>query len=332
MCYNIVMLKIKTKVITCIILVIAVMFLSFDGALAEERDVDFQVNVVDNLSVTVTTPPEWAHTENVTSAGVFLRNYVGLSVTTNVQTGFTASRYSQSTTNLVNKSKSTLTIPTLSTSSLRSSFPSNYWGYSLGTVPNGVTGKTYGETQAGNQSSRYHPMVATPSSPITLIYRTTNGTEGQDIYFGAKADLTQGSGTYANTVIISVVTGAVDNNNPVTPTDPVNDNPDSTPTYTPGTTGMGTSSGNGTTVRTIRSTSGSGTSTTTEVSSGDVRNSYSAPAGVIEDTLSNVAAGSMLAAGLGTAASVAAASGMFFFIIAGRDEGDEEDEEEDNPA
>ena len=46
MCYNIVMLKIKTKVITCIILVIAVMFLSFDGALAEERDVDFQVNVV----------------------------------------------------------------------------------------------------------------------------------------------------------------------------------------------------------------------------------------------------------------------------------------------
>jgi len=332
MCYNIVMLKIKTKVMTCIILVIAMMFLSFDGAFAEEEDVDFQVNVVDNLSVTVTTPPEWAHTENVTSAGVFLRNYVGLSVTTNVQTGFTASMYSQSTTNLVNKSKSTLTIPTLSTSSLRSSFPSNYWGYSLGTVPNGVTGITYGETQAGNQSSRYHPMVATPSSPITLIYRTTNGTEGQDIYFGAKADLTKGSGTYANTVIISVVTGAIDNDNPVTPTDPATDNPNSTPTYNETPTGEGSSAQVGTTVVTNRSSTSTTDTTTTEVSSGDIYDLFQVPHGVNENTLTNIAAGSMLAAGLGTAASVAAASGMFFFIIAGRDEGDEEDEEEDNPA
>ena len=322
MCYNKVMFKIKTKVIACIVLVFAMLLVDFRQVFAASTNVNFEVNVVDNLSVTITTPDSWASTDTVTSDGVFLRNEVGLSVTTNVPTGFTASMYSRDNTRLVNTAKNTLYIPTLSSSSTRGSFPSNYWGYSLGSVPSGVTGITYGETMAGNNSSYYHPMVATSNAPITLIYKNTSGTGTQDIYFGAKANLNQGAGTYANVVIISVVTGAIDNNtNPITPTNPaVDELANNTPAYNDDNNyGVGNSNASGTTVTTNRS----GTTTTTDVVAGDIYGLNQVPHGV-----TNIAAGSMLAMGLGTAASVAAASGMFFFIVAGRDEGDDDDEED----
>lgn len=282
----------------------------------------FEVNVKETLSVAVTTPTEWATGD----ANEFLRNKVSIEVTSNNSTGFTASMYSQDTTNLTNTTRSNVTMPTLASYSVKSSFPANYWGYSLGSGTTG-TGITYNETDAGNNSSRYYPL-ATSSSPIQILTGTSSAS--QDIYFGAKANMSQASGTYAGTVIISVVTGTInENTNPITPTNPA------TPSSNEGTaayTSAPTGGSNGSTVYTYtRVNSSTNTSTTTtQVSDGDNVSSYSGyqpPQGAIENTISKVVNESSLAAGLATTASVAAATGMFFFIVAKRKEDEEEEEE-----
>ena len=280
----------------------------------------FQVNVADSLAVSVSTPTSWATGDIDT----FLRNKVSIEVVSNDSTGFTASMYSESTTDLTNVAKSTFTIPTLASQSTRSAFPSDRWGYSLGASSLG--GRSYGETDAGNNSSNYYPLVATSASPITILQAASGTYSGtQDIYFGAKASINKASGTYTGTVLISVVTGTVTtpsdnpNDNPITPTNPAtnNDTTEGHATY---------DSTNNRTVYYATSTVSSDTVTTAEISSGNTTSSYANPAGVTTRTSSNINEGSV-ALGLATAASVAAASGIFFFILAKRREEDEDEEE-----
>lgn len=290
----------------------------------------FQVNVRETLAVQISTPGSWA-TGNVNE---FLRNKVSVDVSTNNANGFTASMHSNSSTDLVNNDLSTATIPTLAGTSTRGSFPTNKWGYSLSAAS--LDGNTYGETDAGNNSSVYHPLTTSTSTPIKILEAGAGVTTGsQNIYFGAKADSTTPAGTYENTVVISVVTGTVDSNtNPITPSNPATPNSTTnTATYTAAPTGHATS-GSTTYTYTRSSTSGGVTTntTTTEISEGDNTSSYvgyTPPQGVTEHTEMNVSGnGSPLAATLATTASIAAASGLLFFIAAKRRKDDDDEEEE----
>lgn len=291
----------------------------------------FQVNVKESLSVSVNTPSagNWASG----NAGDFLRNKVTVNVASNNASGFKASMYSDSTTDLTNTSDSSSTLPTLTSDATKSAFPSNYWGYSIN------------DTDAGNASSQYSAMSTSAIPIITASAGTYSGS--QNIFFGAKSDLTQASGTYTGTVVISVVTGTINENsgtdsNPTTPTDPATPNPAiGEATYSgDGTTGVGisTTTGalpstgaslySGTTTYTSIATSDGTTTTTTQVSGGDNTSSYSAPQGVTDRTTSNISDGSALTTALATTATVAAASGVFFFILAKRRDDDDDEEEE----
>lgn len=313
----------KTLFIFSSILVALAIILGNSTAIhAAESNTTFQVNVKESLSVAITAPSDWANGD----ANEFLRNDINVSVTTNNANGFRASMFSQNTTNLVNMISSTETIPTLGsgtsytcTSTACTAFPANYWGYSL---------------NDGSNTGTYYPMVSTSAAPITLINASAGTTTGsQDVYFGAKADMTKSAGTYVNTVIISVVTGVIDNNNPATPTNPANPNNNSnTATYNPSPVGGST---NGTTTYTYRRTnSAAGTrTTTTQVSDGDNVSAYSGytpPQGVRESitTTESINDDASVAAGLATAATIAAGTGLFFFVLAKRREDDEEDEEQ----
>ena len=304
---------------------------------AETSNASFQVNVQDSIAVAITSPVSGA----TGNANEFLRNTVDVSINTNVSNGFTASMYSRDDTNLAHTTLgSSYYIPTMSSSASRSSFPVNTWGYSL--KSSSLDGKTYGETDAGNNSSTYYPLTDSTSTPIKVMTAASGTKSGtQSIYFGAKANTEKPAGTYLNTVILSVVTGTVDSStNPITPTNPVTPSTDPNPTdnvpvYTGNntTTGTGISGTNGTTVRTVRvtnsSTTPNTTTTTTEVSAGDNTSSYAPAQGVSVTSQSNIVdGGSMLPLGLAATAVTTATAGVVFFILAKRDD-DDDDEEED---
>ena len=305
-------------------------------------ETDFRVNVQDSLSVSLTTPSSSA----VGNVDTFLRNTVNLSVTSNVTNGFTASMYSSSSNASSTKTDlahttlgSSYVIPTLASSTKRSSFPSNYWGYSLKSAS--LDGKTYGETDPGSSNSYYYPLTASTASPIIVLSAasgTKNGT--QSIYFGAKASIAKASGTYSNTVVFNVVTGAIDTNNPITPTNPVTPSVDvpnnSTATYT-GSTGTGATQGvgisgsTGTTVYTTTSNSTTNTTNTT-VSGGDVTSTYQNAQGVQSTkgaaaTEASAMSGSEQPVALAVAAGTLAAAGVAFFVLAKKRDDDDDDEE-----
>lgn len=272
-------------------------------------DLTFQLNVQEVLSVSVTTPSTWAKG----NVGDFLQNKVTIGVTSNNIEGFTASMATEdSTSTLYHSSKSTATLPTLASSTTRSAFPENHWGYSLD------------DSTDGKSDSNYNPL--TGSTPITLISRNTSlaansNTISQDVYFGAKANLAQASGTYTGTVILYVVSGAdsEDDSTPVTPSNPVQ------PTDDTANDGIATYDNNRN--RTIYTTTSGDTQTTT-INEGDASDAYANAQGVTNTTSSNIYDGSMLTTGLAVTASVAAASGIFFFILAKRKKDDDEEETE----
>ena len=323
----------------------------------EVANTAFQVNVVDSLSVSITTP-----TENASgNVGDFLRNDVNLSVTSNNANGFTASMYSgDNTTDLVNATSGNAEIlATLDGTYSRANFPANHWGYSLGAgnINSSMNNNSYGETGNGNGDSNYYPLVSNSATPITILTSDTAATSSQDIYFGAKSSTTQAAGTYTGTVVISVVTGAISESNPITPTNPATPNTDTIAndnqaTYT-GSTGTGATVGggtNGVTAYTVRTTSYGGaggtgtgtgtgtgasedtTTTTTQVTEGDTTSSY--PLGVINhsssQTFSNIGDSNSLATGLAIASAAAATSGTIFFLLAKRKKDDDEEEENKN--
>lgn len=306
-------------------------------------NVNFTVNVAESLAVSLTSPIDGS-TTNTGGPGTFLRDSVLLSVFSNTSSGsaagFTATMYEENSTNLTHTNNDYLktvnggtdvTVPTLTSSSARSSFPAGHWGYSLEGTVTGVDSVTYNETTAGNDSSNYYAMT-TSASPITVLSSATAGSAERHIFFGAKPTASQPSGTYAGTVTINVVTGTIDETtNPVIPVDPaVNEDTSTTnPSY------AYYSAPANRTVYTSRSTTPASGSepatetTTTIVSSGDTRASYANPAGETNKTLAsvNTDSGSPLAYGLAAAAGVAATSGILFLVLAKRDKDDEEEEQ-----
>ncbi len=311
LCYNGIMLKTKTKVkigfvgILSVAAGIQASSIVANQALADTSSTTFEVNVVESLSVSLTTPTTGASG----SMNTFLRNSIDLNITSNNTKGFTASMYS-SDTNLTNSSTGTETIPTLSAAVTRGNFSVDHWGYSLN------------DTSAGSASSTYSPLT-TSSSPITVLSRTGVGTSSGTVYFGTQTTAAKTAGTYTGTVVISVVTGEVDSStNPAVPVDPA--------TNSDTTAGNATyDSSNDRTVYYSTTSDSSSETTTTEISSGDTTQSYADPAGVTTRTTANINSGTPLATGLAVASAVAAASGSFFFILAKRKK-DDDDEEDEN--
>ena len=272
-------------------------------------NVDLQANVTEVLSVSVTTPASWASGNvDIDNGSDLLRNKIVLNVSSNNAAGFTASMASKDTTNLVNQGegKSSIVIPTLTSSTTAASFPVNYWGYSID------------DTDAGSSSANYSALK---TEAITIANSSSPASIAQNIFFGARADATKDSGTYANTVVISVVSGVdtAPDSPIITPDDPVTP---SNPTNTP--SNNSTSSGSNIAYLDDNSNDETGEEPSSDISKGNITNSYAEPQGV---TTSNINSGSSLATGLAVTAGVAATSGIIFFIIAKRKK-DEEDEED----
>lgn len=270
----------------------------------------FQVNVKESLTVAITSDDGSESTGDIDE---FLRNKINVKVITNNPDGFYAAMYPLNSS-LVNAIDSTKTIPTWTTSqtyncngsSTCEGFPVNKWGYSL--------------DDNASHTGTYSAMLGTSASP-TLIFNSTSGTDNKDVYFGTKADITQASGTYLGTVVISAVSGSTAPSTPPSdPATPADDTPnDGVATY---------DSTNDRTVYTTTTTSGGSTVTTTQVSDGNNTSMY--PLGeTYRSGNTEVNTGSSLASGLAIAASVAAASGAFFFIMAKRREDDDEEESEE---
>lgn len=280
-----------------------------------DQDVDFEVNIEEILTVSLTNPTSWA-SGNVDT---LLRNKVTVSAMTNNYYGVTLSMYADNTDlrNVLSYSStdSTSYIDTLDASTYTySTFPSNAWGYSVEDADTAVT------------SASYLP-ITTSSNPVTL-FTNTPGTSGttysKDVFFGAKATSAKQSGTYAQTVNFVAVTGVIDtDDNPVVPDNPSTDNSDSE-------IASNTASYSSTTGRTTYTTRGTNTTddtttTTTEVVNGDATSAYANAAGVT----SHSGNGSALATALAVAAGTMAVSGLFFFILAKRNDDDDEDEDEE---
>ncbi len=313
LCYNSIMLKTKTKVRVCFVGILSIAAGIHAGSIvatqAADSETTLQVNVVESLSVSITTPRGGASG----SMGTFLRNTVNLSVTSNNANGFTASMYATNT-NLTNSSVgNSETIPTMTTTSTRGNFGTgqiNHWGFSLD------------DTTSGSTSSTYSP-IQTSSSPTKLLSTTGVGSGSTDVYFGTQTNAAQAAGTYTGSVIIAVVSGTIDDNNPVVPDDPV----------TPGDAGADDTYYNSDKDVSISykvETIDDKTKTTTEIAEGRTSDIYWVPKGVVEHTTASIAAGTSLATGLAVASAVAATSSIFFFILARRQKDDDEEDKEEN--
>ncbi|MDO4741929.1 MAG: hypothetical protein Q4A79_00945 [Candidatus Saccharibacteria bacterium] len=281
------------------LIVLCGMVSPFDSVSASST-VDFQVNVHEVLSVSVTT------SNSVVSGDInqFLRNKVSLNVQSNNGNGFRASMTtSTESTALANTSDPTSSIPTLSQNSTRGNFPANSWGYSLSNYPDG----TIGDNDEGSDNSIYKPLVPAGTTPITLLSSSSVSSGSQNIYFGAKADTSVDAGTYTNVVIISVVSGEITEDNPAVPdapatsSDTATNNPSYNSTYDR-TVHTASSSDNASDTQTI----------VTEVSSGDTRTSYAAPQGVVNSESGTNQ--TSVAAGLAAASAVMGTAGVGLFV------------------
>lgn len=282
------------------------------------RNTKFRVNVSDTLSVSVTTPDTWA----VGDIDQFLRNRINVAVTSNNAAGFTATMTTKTNVkDLTNTRSSSYIIPTLQDDATVSAFPANYWGYSLSD-----------ERPEPLATATYSPLVSpADAAPITILSSNVPASLDQDVYFGAKANASKASGTYQNTVVISVVTGVIDDSSsddPVDPDDPTptpepaHDTTPDTPTYDP--------TNDRTTYTVVTPNDDDTTTTTTEISNGDTRSQYADPQGVKHKSTASttVNEGQPLATGLAVTAAVSAATGFLFFIIAKRRKDDDEEEDE----
>ena len=263
------------------------------------------VNINEILTVAITRPKTWASGP----IDQLLTNKVSVSITSNNPAGFTATMKSATTNaNLVNQSNSSSVITPLSSETATSNFTTNKWGYNV------VSSDAAAPTS-------YFGMVGSNGTPIQIASaQTASESVTKDIYFAAKASGSVASGTYANNVIISVVSGVIDpSNNPTTPTNPItpSDDPQPDNSNTNGETNHGNTA-NGAVVATTTTSDSTTTTTTTE--------SYAKPAGVTESTIANVDNGNSLTTGLAMTAGASAAAGTIFFILAKRRRNDEEDD------
>ncbi|MDO5480383.1 MAG: hypothetical protein Q4F58_01785 [Candidatus Saccharibacteria bacterium] len=324
----------KTKILFVVALILAAPAVILSSAkAANPENLDLQVNIAEALEITVTNPTSWAKgglTYNSTSGNYesdFLRNKVSVSAKTNSPKGMTVSMYTKNDTDLrntvsYNSSSANTYIPTLASSSTVSAFPVNYWGYSTAHIdPVAGTTDTTHDNDAGLTTAVYNPL----STSAIQLFKTTGASNddiGEDVYFGAKADNTKDSGTYARTVYFAVVTNNPDGSTPtIPPTNPSTPDPVNEYAHYNSTTGS--------TTYTSRTTSGSGTdsvtgemeNTTTEVTAGDITTTYAQAYGVTSSST-----GSALATAFAVAAGVSAVSGFAFFVAAKRKKDDDDEE------
>ena len=312
----------KTKIASAVTLAVAapVAILASQRSTVSAADVNFNVDIPEVITMSIAEPTTWASgslTYNSTSGkyeSSLLKNKVTVSAQTNNAVGVTVSMYTNNT-NLVNQANSSYTIPTLDGSYAESSFPVNAWGYS-------------------KNGTDYSPLSTTA---IGVLATATGTSASQDVYFGARANNDKQSGTYAQTVYFTAVTGTVDTSTnptvPSTPT-PAPANPTDNNAVYDSTVGSTTGTVTGSTRRTTRTTDGSGTSsttgeqkvTTTQVSAGNTTSSYTQAQGVTTST-SSVDGGASVATALGIAAAVAATSGTVFFLLAKRKKDEDEEEQ-----
>lgn len=305
MWYNVLMVRSIHKLNILFTALFIASAISLPVSAADGVSVDWGVKIGETLSVSVTTPDEWAKGDvDVANGSELLRNKVILNVASNNIAGFSASMASKTTTDLVNKQVLTATIQTLGATATAGAFPVNAWGYSLD------------DTETGLTTANYNAMQ---TSLIALENRTEPANISKDIYFGARADATKEAGTYANTVVFTVVSG-VDTTEPDNPGTGDDDNQGGEIT---------TPDNNGTPSRApVRRPNNVVADTDEEdnTTNGNISNSYADPQGV---TKTNLGTGTPLATGLAVTAGVAATAGFIFFIIAKRKK-DEEEDEEDN--
>lgn len=251
-----------------------------DGSSSCQDNSNFRVEITEVLTVSVTTPDTWAHGLS-TANGTFLRNTIGLNIDSNNEGGFTTSMAAKTaTTALTNKDNSNYTIPTFTDSNGHvrgTSFQANFWGWS---------------TNDGSDTGTYYAVLPSTGTPSILsdLSRNSAGNKTGNLYLGANANTSTPSGTYANTIVISVVGGVInESTNPITPTNPVTPtNPGTTtPTYVadvtnPSAPGYDATAGYTayTTTATDTTTTPNTTTITTNINSGDTRSAYAAPHGV----------------------------------------------------
>lgn len=251
---------------------------SCDGSSSCQDNSNFRVEITEVLTVSVTTPDTWAHGLS-TAGGTFLRNTIGLNIDSNNEGGFTTSMAAKTaTTALTNKDNSNYTIPTFADSNGHvrgTSFQANFWGWS--TNDSSETGTYYAIKPSGSPST------------LDALSRSSAGNSHGDLYLGANANTSTPSGTYTNTIVISVVGGVINESNPITPANPVTPtNPGTTtPTYVadvtnPSAPGYDATAGYTayTTTATDTTTTPNTTTITTNINSGDTHSAYAAPQGV----------------------------------------------------
>ncbi len=167
---------------------------------------DFDFNVDVNLKLSVSLSNRLVKASGIN--GDFLRDYTTLGVSSNNHEGYIATfttdkkSTNENATNLIHDYKDSI-VPTLETTTTRGDFPTGRWGYSID------------DTLEGDDESTYAPLVAMDSlSPIQIMDVDAPGAENQDVYFAAKMDAIQPTGTYSNSVVFKVVTKVT----PPTPT------------------------------------------------------------------------------------------------------------------
>lgn len=298
----------RTKIgfLAALVLTAPAISLNFAYA-ANPQNVNFQVDIDEALTVSVTDPTTWANGD----INELLRNKVNVSATTNNGIGVTVSMYTNNTElrNLAtyNSQNAATYIPTLAAATTAAAFPVNYWGYSLN------------DTDGGSDSANYNALTTSATQLFTTVGTQSVSTGQKDVYFGAKADDTKQAGTYAQTVYFAAVTGTIDSSNPAKPVNPSTPDPTNQVAHYSSTTGQTTYTTRTTAGTGDDSVTGSKDTTTTNVTDGDVTSHYAQAAGV---TTSNN--GSALAAVLAVSAGVAVISGTAFIVAAKNRHDDEE--------
>ncbi|MDO4612228.1 MAG: hypothetical protein Q4B29_02090, partial [Candidatus Saccharibacteria bacterium] len=298
--------KVLSSLLTTILFALVSVFPASAAELTQDANVTINLDINEVLSITAENVTPEDGSWNVGDINTFLRNKIVFKVASNNIAGFTASMASKDTTDLVNQAKASSKIPTLASSTTAGAFPVNRWGYSLE------------DSDTLNTNANYNALQ---TSAISLTPDTTYTTFTEEIFFGAKADVTQDSGTYANTIVFTVVTGVVTDSETPPASDPTNPTPSD-----PGTEDVIASN----TPSQISNDDGAVETYALGGSENDSEEGsleYTSPQGV---TTTKLGSGTPLVTGLAVTAGVAAATGIFFLVAAKRKKDEEEEETELN--
>ena len=178
------------------------LFVGPDAFGDESGSTKFRIEILPSISISVSDV-------NITAGNDLTTGTSAVTISSNNQTGYVTSittdhNSTESNATDLKHVATTEYIPTLSSSVAKSSFPANAWGIST-------------------DDTTYYPMPAKDSTPIavTTLSKDTPGSKNANIYFGVKISDNQMSGTYKNTMLVTVVA------NPI-PEPPIECNPSAT--------------------------------------------------------------------------------------------------------